>query len=159
MLSETKKMRTRAKRKPQALDTRTCDLDGAGGGGRTRTVLPPTDFESVTSANSITPALMMYCINNFNIIAQRTFFVKCACSCTSKAAAGLPLSSAAALFYILVISTSSTSFIVLPDSSTFTSAFAVSMAVRLHIERSMDLRRIFTLSRSGSLPFAEVEIT
>ena len=31
-------------------------LNGAGGGGRTRTVLPPTDFESVTSANSITPA-------------------------------------------------------------------------------------------------------
>ena len=29
---------------------------GAGGGGRTRTVLLPTDFESVTSANSITPA-------------------------------------------------------------------------------------------------------
>ena len=39
-------MRTRAKRKPQALDTRTCDLDGAGGGGRTRTVLLPTDFEN-----------------------------------------------------------------------------------------------------------------
>ncbi len=29
---------------------------GAGGGGRTRTVLPPRDFESRTSANSITPA-------------------------------------------------------------------------------------------------------
>ncbi len=29
---------------------------GAGGGGRTRTVSLPTDFESVTSANSITPA-------------------------------------------------------------------------------------------------------
>ena len=29
---------------------------GAGGGGRTRTVLLPTDFESVTSANSITSA-------------------------------------------------------------------------------------------------------
>ena len=28
----------------------------AGGGGRTRTVLPPTDFESVSSANSNTPA-------------------------------------------------------------------------------------------------------
>ena len=28
----------------------------AGGGGRTRTVSLPTDFESVTSANSITPA-------------------------------------------------------------------------------------------------------
>ena len=32
---------------------------GAGGGGRTRTVLLPTDFESVTSANSITPALLL----------------------------------------------------------------------------------------------------
>ena len=29
---------------------------GADGGSRTRTVLPPTDFESVTSANSITSA-------------------------------------------------------------------------------------------------------
>ena len=29
---------------------------GAGGGTRTRTMSPPTDFESVTSANSITPA-------------------------------------------------------------------------------------------------------
>ena len=29
---------------------------GAGGGGRTRTVLPPPDFESGTSASSITPA-------------------------------------------------------------------------------------------------------
>ena len=32
--------------------------DGAGGGTRTHTVLLPTDFESVTSANSITPANM-----------------------------------------------------------------------------------------------------
>ena len=32
---------------------------GADGGGRTRTVLLPTDFESVTSANSITPANML----------------------------------------------------------------------------------------------------
>ena len=31
-------------------------LFGADGGSRTRTVLPPTDFESVTSANSITSA-------------------------------------------------------------------------------------------------------
>lgn len=29
---------------------------GAGGGGRTHTVSPPRDFESRTSANSITPA-------------------------------------------------------------------------------------------------------
>ena len=31
-------------------------LYGAGGGGRTRTLLPGLDFESSTSANSITPA-------------------------------------------------------------------------------------------------------
>ena len=31
-------------------------IDGAGGGGRTHTVSPPRDFESRTSANSITPA-------------------------------------------------------------------------------------------------------
>ena len=30
---------------------------GAGSGGRTRTVSPPRDFESRTSANSIIPAL------------------------------------------------------------------------------------------------------
>lgn len=34
-------------------DARIC---GAGGGTRTHMVLLPTDFESVTSANSITPA-------------------------------------------------------------------------------------------------------
>ena len=33
---------------------------GAGGGGRTRTVSPPPDFESGTSANSITPALPVH---------------------------------------------------------------------------------------------------
>ena len=32
---------------------------GAGGGTRTHTVLLPTDFESVTSANSITPAIVL----------------------------------------------------------------------------------------------------
>ena len=32
---------------------------GAGGGGRTRTVSLPLDFESSTSANSITPALRL----------------------------------------------------------------------------------------------------
>ena len=31
----------------------------AGGGGRTHTVSPPTDFESVSSANSNTPAHML----------------------------------------------------------------------------------------------------
>ena len=35
-------------------------LVGAGGGGRTRTVSLPLDFESSTSANSITPALPVY---------------------------------------------------------------------------------------------------
>ena len=34
--------------------------DGAGGGGRTRTVSPPLDFESSTSANSITPAYILF---------------------------------------------------------------------------------------------------
>ena len=34
--------------------------DGAGGGGRTRTVSPPLDFESSTSANSITPAFIIF---------------------------------------------------------------------------------------------------
>ena len=33
---------------------------GADGGGRTRTVLLPTDFESVTSANSITSADIVF---------------------------------------------------------------------------------------------------
>ena len=35
-------------------------LLGADGGGRTRTVLLPTDFESVTSANSITSAYIVF---------------------------------------------------------------------------------------------------
>ena len=41
------------------LDTfvsKSSSLHGAGGGTRTHTVSPPTDFESVTSTNSITPA-------------------------------------------------------------------------------------------------------
>ena len=33
---------------------------GAGGGGRTRTLLPGLDFESSTSANSITPAYLVF---------------------------------------------------------------------------------------------------
>jgi hypothetical protein len=32
------------------------DLNGAGGGSRTHTELPPPDFESGASANSTTPA-------------------------------------------------------------------------------------------------------
>ena len=40
-------------------------LHGAGGGGRTRTSLRTTDFESVKSANSITPARCLYIISHF----------------------------------------------------------------------------------------------
>ena len=48
-----KRMRTLIKK--QALDTRT-RFHGAGDRGRTGTVSLPSDFESDTSANSITPA-------------------------------------------------------------------------------------------------------
>ena len=41
--------------------------DDAGGGGRTRTLSPGLDFESSTSANSITPA--KYQLGNFTISA------------------------------------------------------------------------------------------
>ena len=51
---------------------------GAGGRGRTDTVLPPRDFESRTSANSITPA---YKVLNYNTILflsmQEKFLKKC----------------------------------------------------------------------------------
>ena len=40
-------------------------LFGAGGGGRTRTVLPPRDFESRTSASSITPACYLNSITDW----------------------------------------------------------------------------------------------
>ena len=39
-------------------------LFGAGGGTRTHTVSLPTDFESVTSTNSITPALTLLIISD-----------------------------------------------------------------------------------------------
>ena len=39
-------------------------LVGAGGGTRTHTVSLPTDFESVTSTNSITPALTLFIISD-----------------------------------------------------------------------------------------------
>ena len=42
---------------------------GAGGGGRTRTVSLPRDFESRTSANSITPATV-------GIILQRNKYLQ-----------------------------------------------------------------------------------
>ena len=42
---------------------------GAGGGTRTHTMSPSTDFESVTSANSITPACLF-------IITQSCYFCK-----------------------------------------------------------------------------------
>ena len=45
-----------------------------------------------------------------------------------------------------------------PDSRILERAEAVSMAVRQQIERSTDLRRIFTLSLAGILPFSEVEL-
>ena len=41
---------------------------GAGGGGRTRTLLPGLDFESSTSANSITPANLLNSIEYYTII-------------------------------------------------------------------------------------------
>ena len=37
---------------------------GAGGRTRTGTVSPPVDFESTTSANSITPALLPFATKN-----------------------------------------------------------------------------------------------
>ena len=43
-------------KKDNLLLTKQIVFFGADGGSRTRTVLPPTDFESVTSANSITSA-------------------------------------------------------------------------------------------------------
>lgn len=62
-----KRMRTLIKK--QALDTRT-RFHGAGDRGRTGTVSLPSDFESDTSANSITPA------HNTMIIAYFFHFVK-----------------------------------------------------------------------------------
>lgn len=61
--------------------------------------------------------------------------------------------------YIFVMSTISTSSIDLSIESRSATAFAVSIAVRLQIERSTVFRRIFTLSLAGCLPFSEVEIT
>ena len=45
-----------ANQNPLALDISRASGFGAGGRGRTGTVSPPLDFESSTSANSITPA-------------------------------------------------------------------------------------------------------
>ena len=44
------------KKSPKTLDVMLVFGHGAGGGTRTHTLSPTTDFESVTSANSITPA-------------------------------------------------------------------------------------------------------
>lgn len=55
LVEKQKQKRMRTLIKKQALDTRTCS-PGAGDRGRTGTVSPPPDFESGTSANSITPA-------------------------------------------------------------------------------------------------------
>lgn len=44
------------KNKKRRFSVEICRFFGAGSGGRTRTVSPPLDFESSTSANSIIPA-------------------------------------------------------------------------------------------------------
>lgn len=46
---------------------------GAEGGGRTRTVLLPQDFESCTSANSITSAYL-YILTYFKVKIKKKFF-------------------------------------------------------------------------------------
>ena len=51
---------TRKSRKiPQPQGLRDFSAYGADGGTRTHTMLPPTDFESVTSTNSITSACVI----------------------------------------------------------------------------------------------------
>ena len=52
-------LRHRHQKKTQPPKKGLCFL-GAGGGGRTRTVSPPKDFESSSSANSNTPAHLTY---------------------------------------------------------------------------------------------------
>ncbi len=62
----------------------TPSLFGAGGGTRTHTMSPSTDFESVTSANSITPAYIrpfgqrLYCITVFpkSQVLPQDFFAR-----------------------------------------------------------------------------------
>ena len=49
---------------------------GAGGGTRTHTMSPSTDFESVTSANSITPAYGGYLLDNGHIVTYFSGKVK-----------------------------------------------------------------------------------
>ena len=51
--------RDHAKKRPQKALRLLGFYISAGGGGRTHTVSPPTDFESVSSANSNTPAHML----------------------------------------------------------------------------------------------------
>lgn len=63
-----KRMRTLIKK--QALDTRT-RFHGAGDRGRTGTVSLPSDFESDTSANSITPAHNIMIIAHFFILSSK----------------------------------------------------------------------------------------
>ena len=46
-------------------------LRSAGGGTRTHTMSPPTDFESVTSTNSITPAN----IDVVSCFAQHRYYI------------------------------------------------------------------------------------
>ena len=57
-------------RKGKTLDASNAEVssvseDGAGGGTRTHMELPPADFESATSTNSITPALFSCCESHF----------------------------------------------------------------------------------------------
>ena len=51
-----KSPQTRMNTKKKGLTSFLSTLHGAGGRTRTGTVSPPVDFESTTSANSITPA-------------------------------------------------------------------------------------------------------
>ena len=47
---------------------------GAGGGTRTHTELPPADFESATSTNSITPAGISIIICDAGAICKQNFW-------------------------------------------------------------------------------------
>ena len=50
---------------------------GAGGGGRTRTVSLPMDFESTSSADSNTPAKLLIYFNIFTSVCQDFFWFRC----------------------------------------------------------------------------------
>ena len=64
----------RRRRVPKKRDTRRASLFfGAGGGTRTHTMSPPTDFESVTSTNSITPAITEAIIRDAKVFCKQNF--------------------------------------------------------------------------------------